>query len=115
MQLQSINNSNNTNFKAIIGIKAKGKDFKKAPELIQPILEKIVPSKKYNFPGNIVNVVVKSKDYSDFGYRMLYGITSDDPLIKYKTVELLFYENLQGNIFSRALKHIKGYLNYITK
>lgn len=108
MQVQTINN-NNTNFKAITEVKYKGKDFRKNPQFVQSILEKIVPNEKYNFSGKSVSVVAKSKDYSDFGYRMLYGITSDDPLIKYKTVELLFYENLQGNMFSRAWKHIKGF------
>lgn len=39
---------------------------------------------------------------------MLYGVTSDDPRFKIKTIELLFYENLKGNMFSRAWKHIKG-------
>lgn len=42
---------------------------------------------------------------------MLYGITSDDPRIKIKTVEILFYENLKGNIFSKAWQHIKEIFN----
>lgn len=113
MQVQSINNSNNTNFKAIINIKTKGKNFRNEPELIQPILEKIVPNEKYNFPERTVKVVAKSKDYSDFMYRMLYGITSDDPLINYNAVELLFYESLQCNKVVNAWKHIKGIMGYV--
>lgn len=107
MQIQPINN-NDTNFKAITGVKHKGKFFKKNPELIQPILEKIVPDERYNFPDKSIKVVVKSTDFADFCTRMLYGITSDDPRINIKTVELLFYENLKGNMISRAWKHIRG-------
>ena len=108
MQVQPINNNNNTIFKAITGIKYKGKYFKENPEKFQKLLEKIIPNEKYNFPDKSVRVVVKSTDYTNFCTQMLYGVTSDDPRIKIKTIEILFYENLKGNIFSRAWKHIKG-------
>ena len=106
MKVQAINNNNDTNFKAITGLKYKGKYFKENPEKFQRLLEKIIPNEKYNFPGNSVRVVAKSTDYNNFWQRMLYGVTSDDPRIKIKTVEILFYENLKGNMFSRAWKHV---------
>ena len=110
MQVQGINGiNNNTNFKAITGVKYKGEYFRENPEKFQKILEKIVPNEKYNFPGKSVRVVVESTDYAEFATQMLYGVTSDDPRHKIKTVEVLFYENLKGNMFSRAWKHVKGF------
>ena len=65
--------------------------------------------KKVSVNKQSVRVVVESTDYADFATQMHYGVTSDNPLFKIKTVEVLFYENLKGNMFSRAWKHIKGF------
>lgn len=111
MQVQSIqstNNSSKPNFKAITNIKIKGKNFRKAPEYGQNILESIVPNKNFNFPNESVRLVIQDTDLNDFWTCMKYGITEFEKKHLYNnTITVFIYKNFKGNIFSRAWNYMK--------
>ena len=107
MQVQQLND--NTNFRAITSYKIRGTNFKKAPEMGQKLLERIVPNKKLNFPNESVRIVIKDWDFRDFWTSMLLGITSEERKHYYNnTIMISIYKNLKGNVFSKTWEHIKN-------
>jgi len=108
MQVQPINNNNNTNFGAIMSFKVKGRDFKRNPEIAQKILMKFMSKDTFAYEGSIAKAVLKSKDYTRFSTQMIYG--TDMPYNN--SVSLLVYERPEGNMLKRTWKYIKASLAY---
>lgn len=108
MQVQPINNNNNTNFGAIMSFKVKGRDFKRNPEIAQKILMKFMSKDTFAYEGSIAKAVLKSKDYTRFSTQMIYG--TDMPFSN--GVTLSVYERPDGNAAQRVWKYIKASLAY---
>jgi hypothetical protein len=106
MQVQTIND--NTNFKAVVSYKVKGKDFKINPEAAQKIFQKFVPLDTYAFGGRTVDALLESHNYNSLSKQLIYG--TDMPFNN--EVRLSFYEKPKGNMLTRAWKYIKASFAY---